>query len=275
MKKLSQNRRHVLGVSGGKDSSALAIYMRDKVPEMEYVFCDTGKELPETYEYLDRLEAFLGKKIERLNEKLGFDHWLDSFGGLLPSPQVRWCTRVLKIEPFQQYIGKDYAYNYIAIRADEDRTGYKPLKSADNQHILPVYPFKEDGITRSDVSQILEQNGLGLPDYYSWRTRSGCYFCFYQRKSEWVGLKENHPELFESSKGYEKKNLETGESYNWCKDESLEELEQPERIIKIKDRHEKSMTAAKKAKPNQRLMEVFGEVLDDEDDDEPCLICQK
>ena len=29
---------------------------------MEYAFCDTGKELPETYEFLDRLEAFLGKK---------------------------------------------------------------------------------------------------------------------------------------------------------------------------------------------------------------------
>ena len=54
--------RHILGLSGGKDSSALAIYMRDKVPKMEYAFCDTGKELPETYEFLDRLEAFLGKK---------------------------------------------------------------------------------------------------------------------------------------------------------------------------------------------------------------------
>ena len=41
--------RHVLGLSGGKDSSALAVYMKDKVPEMEYYFCDTGKELPETY----------------------------------------------------------------------------------------------------------------------------------------------------------------------------------------------------------------------------------
>ena len=59
--------RHILGLSGGKDSSALAIYMRDKVPEMEYAFCDTGKELPETYEFIDRLEAFLGKKINRLN----------------------------------------------------------------------------------------------------------------------------------------------------------------------------------------------------------------
>ena len=69
---MSGNRRHILGVSGGKDSSALAVYLRNKVPQMEYAFCDTGKELPETYEFLDRLEAFLGKKIERLNANRRF-----------------------------------------------------------------------------------------------------------------------------------------------------------------------------------------------------------
>ena len=66
---MEQKIRHILGLSGGKDSSALAIYMRDKVPEMEYAFCDTGKELPETYEFLDRLEAFLGEKIERFKRR--------------------------------------------------------------------------------------------------------------------------------------------------------------------------------------------------------------
>jgi hypothetical protein len=49
--------------------------------DMEYVFCDTDKELTETYKYLNRVEAFLGKKIVRLNAKAGFDHWLDVFGG--------------------------------------------------------------------------------------------------------------------------------------------------------------------------------------------------
>src|SRR5690242_20121083 len=68
--------RHILCMSGGKDSTALALYMRDRVPDMEYVFCDTDKELSETYEYLNRVEAFLGKKIIRLNAKAGFDHWL-------------------------------------------------------------------------------------------------------------------------------------------------------------------------------------------------------
>jgi len=61
--------RHICGISGGKDSSALAVYMRDRVPEMEYFFCDTGAELPETYEYLDKLETGLGKPIARLNAR--------------------------------------------------------------------------------------------------------------------------------------------------------------------------------------------------------------
>src|ERR1700734_750655 len=83
-----QSVRHVMGISGGKDSSALAIYMRGKVPEMEYFFCDTGSELPETYEYLQRLEAALGKPIARLNSERGFDHWLWVYQGALPSPQM-------------------------------------------------------------------------------------------------------------------------------------------------------------------------------------------
>ena len=64
---MGQKIRRLLGLSGGKDSSALAVYMRDRVPDMEYFFSDTGKELPETYEFLDRLEVFLGKPIARLN----------------------------------------------------------------------------------------------------------------------------------------------------------------------------------------------------------------
>ncbi len=291
---MAQKIRHLLGLSGGKDSSALAVYMRDRVPEMEYFFSDTGKELPETYQFLDRLEVFLGKPIARLNmerdpsENRDFDHWLTLYGGLLPSSQVRWCTVNLKIRPFEEYVGEDKAYNYIAIRADEDRVGYKPLKTAALRNIEPKYPFKEDGITKEDVYRILEESGLGLPDYYKWRTRSGCYFCFFQRKSEWVGLLEQHPDLFELAKGYEKFNEETGERFTWSQGESLEELSDPERIAEIKANTEKAIEDKRRAiaekkmtKPNQTLMqilspaEILTEVHDDEDDEEPCLICHK
>jgi len=261
--------RHILGLSGGKDSTALAIFLRDRLPQLEYVFCDTQKELPETYEYLDRLQAFLGKPIARLNANRGFDHWLEVYGGYLPSSRMRWCTRMLKIKPFEEYVGNDDVLSYIGIRADEDRSGYISTKA----NIKPVYPFKEAGIVEADVFRILEESGLGLPKYYEWRTRSGCYFCFFQRKKEWAGLKERHPDLFELAKTYEKFDEATGIRYTWNQSESLEELAQPERLADINRKHEEAMRTARR-QPSQRLFQIFSDALDDEDDTEPCLICQ-
>ena len=170
--------RHVLGISGGKDSSALAIYMRDRVPDMEYFFCDTGAELPETYEYLNRLEAALGKPIARLNADRDFDHWLEVYRGTLPSPQMRWCTKNLKIKPLEAWIGDDQ-------RSPTSRsapTSTARATSRTKPNITAVFPFIEDGIDHEGVMRILDEAGVGLPAYYEWRTRSGCYFCFFQRK---------------------------------------------------------------------------------------------
>jgi 3'-phosphoadenosine 5'-phosphosulfate sulfotransferase (PAPS reductase)/FAD synthetase len=267
-KTLNPPVRHILSLSGGKDSTALAIYMRDRVPEMEYVFCDTKKELPETYEYLDKIEALLGKNIVRLCAERGFDHWLEIFGNFLPSSQMRWCTKMLKIKPFEQYVGEDNIYMYIAIRADEDREAYISSKP----NIRPVYPFREDGVTRDDVFQILRESGLGLPKYYEWRTRSGCYFCFFQRKMEWVGLLENHPDLYELAMQYERDG-KAATGYTWCQSESLAGLRTAARIQQIKENHEKEMANENRHRPNRPLAEILEEVYDIEDDDEPCFFC--
>jgi 3'-phosphoadenosine 5'-phosphosulfate sulfotransferase (PAPS reductase)/FAD synthetase len=279
--------RHILSISGGKDSSALAIYMRDRDKwrerlskpigkpaekvNMEYAFCDTKEELAETYQYLDKLEAYLGRKIARLTvaDGEGFNYWLQIHGNYLPSPRMRWCTIQLKIKPFERFVGDDLVYSYIGIRGDEDREGYISKKN----NIIPVYPFKEDGIDKDDVIRILEESGAGLPDYYKWRTRSGCYFCFFQRKSEWIGLLENHPDLYEKAKSFEKLGELTGNRFTWSEGESLEELANPERIAEIKTNHEKAMKKEKKAKPNRPLVEILAEVLDAENDDVACNIC--
>jgi 3'-phosphoadenosine 5'-phosphosulfate sulfotransferase (PAPS reductase)/FAD synthetase len=265
----NEKRRHICLISGGKDSTALALYMRDEHPEidMEYVFCDTHKELPETYEYLTRIEAYLGKSITRLSSDLGdrgFDHWLTMFRGYLPSPQMRWCTRQLKIEPFEKHVGEDPVNLYIGIRADERREGYISTKP----NITPVFPFKENGITKIDVFRILEESGVGLPAYYQWRTRSGCFFCFFQRKSEWVGLLKTHPDLFAEAKEYEKPE----QDYTWVQAESLEDLSNPERIKEIlEDEARRKERASAKRKPST-LAEMFtGEF--DESDELGCLIC--
>jgi len=262
--------RHILSLSGGKDSTALAILMRDRIPEMEYIFCDTGEELPETYEYLDRLEVFLGKKINRLNPDRPFKHYLQVYRGVLPDARTRWCTRKLKIEPFEKFIGDDLCYSYVGIRADEQhRKGYISTKP----NIIAHYPFIEAGINKADVFRILEESGLGIPKYYEWRSRSGCYFCFFQQKIEWVGLLKNHEDLYEKAMEFEKVDHETGEGYTWNQKESLNELKtNPERQEEIKLDHLQYQERQKRQLKNQTLTQVFG-LGDVEGGDESCLIC--
>lgn len=262
--------RHILSLSGGKDSTALAVYMRDRVPEMEYVFCDTHKELQETYVYLDRLEAYLGKPITRLEDTRGFDHWLKVFRDFLPSSNMRWCTKMLKLKPFEEYVGDDPVRMYVGIRADEDRSGYVSTKP----NIEAVCPFKDDGIDHAGVMRILNESGIGLPTYYEWRTRSGCYFCFFQRKREWVELMRRHPTLFEMAKAYEKYDEETGKRYTWCQGESLTELSQPERVAEIDADHERRMKREATKQVNRPLLEVLDDVYGDQDTDGPCFMCQ-
>lgn len=263
--------RHIVLLSGGKDSTALALYLRDKRPEVEveYLFCDTHKELPETYEYLVRIEAYLGQPITRLSSGLaerGFDHWLKVYGDYLPAPSMRWCTKKLKIEPFEDYVGEDEVFLYVGIRADERREGYISTKP----NIKPLFPFKEDGIKKDDVVRILQESGVGLPEYYSWRTRSGCYFCFFQRKSEWVGLMEKHPDLFELAKGYEKPD----QSFTWIQNESLEGLAEPERIADIRRKAADNKARAMARRRPKNLAEAFGAPMDDDPDESVgCLIC--
>jgi hypothetical protein len=142
---------------------------------------------------------------------------------MLPSPKIRFCTRKAKIKPFQDWLnsGEDEPVTiYYGIRADEDRTGYVPV---DGQYV--EYPLQDLGIDRNGVYTILDAQGLRPPSFwwegmwhrvrsmigggwqdlfeqwqletlFSWRTRSNCSFCFFQRQYEIIGLLEHHPDLF-------------------------------------------------------------------------------
>jgi 3'-phosphoadenosine 5'-phosphosulfate sulfotransferase (PAPS reductase)/FAD synthetase len=247
--------RHVLGISGGRDSASLAIYMRQNHPEIDidYFFTDTGKELPEVYDYLYMLEGFLGKSILRLNPDHDFDFWLKKHNNFLPSAQARWCTVKMKLKPFEDWVRPMLAdgqrvTSYVAIRADENyREGY----SSSHDNLTVKLPFREDGIDKAGVIDILNNSGVGLPDYYDWRSRSGCTFCFFQQKIEWVRLKERHPGAFEEAMSYEKSAVDGGSPFTWCDGESLIELTKPERVAQIELDHEKRILRQRaKMQPN-------------------------
>lgn len=273
--------RHVLGLSGGRDSAALAVHMAQTRPdlEMEYFFTDTGKELPEVYEYLGRLEGFLGRPIERLNPDRDFDFWLKQYKSFLPSPRTRWCTRQLKIRPFEQWLwpsleAGDCIVSYVAIRADESyRDGY----ASTHANLSVSLPFREAGINKAGVIDILDASGLGLPHYYKWRSRSGCTFCFFQQKIEWVRLMERHPESFDEARSYEKNALEHGSPFTWSAGESLDELARPERVAQIKADHQKRVErAAARRKINPLRPHAEGLEIDDlYGQAKVCLSCHK
>jgi len=273
--------RHVLGLSGGRDSAALAVFMRQRHPEIdvEYFFTDTGKELPEVYDYLTRLEGYLGKPIRRLNPDRDFDYWLKSYKNYLPSAQSRWCTRQLKLRPFEAWVREflddgESVISYVAIRSDEDyREGYQSNKDK----LLIRLPFKDAGIDKAGVIEILDGSGLGLPEYYDWRTRSGCTFCFFQQKIEWVRLRERHPEAFEEAKRYEKTAMDHGSPFTWSNGESLSELECPKRQQEIREDHERRVARARAKlqanplRPNTELDDddIYGSAA------KACLTCHK
>jgi 3'-phosphoadenosine 5'-phosphosulfate sulfotransferase (PAPS reductase)/FAD synthetase len=271
--KESVRERHILNLSGGKDSTALAVFMRKEYPDLqlEYLFCDTGKELEETYSYLNRIEAGLGIKITRLNSEASFDHWWKVFGGYLPSPQMRWCTKLLKLKPFEKHVGDDPVVSYVGLRADEDRVGYISTK----ENIRAVFPFKEHGITYSGVMSLLEESGLGMPPYTVWgRTHSGCFFCFFQKPIEWVRLLETHPDQFDEAQSYEKISDEQGKTFTWSQTMPLSELRKPENVAAIKARYEERIRRARESRENKRLVDTLAGLEEHDDMPKACLICQ-
>lgn len=361
--------RHVLGISGGKDSAALAVYVKTKYPtiDLEFYTCDTGKELDETYQLIKNLEVYLGIKIELLqgaqnSSEDPFDHFLKMYGGFLPSSNARWCTKKLKLEPFEKYVNDDPVVSYVGIRGDEEREGYISTK----KNIQSIFPFRkniwsqdvirkllanqnleqliaisknidfgksqekaiqtisrkidpsftldyklnilldtdikafnhlvfeflkttnyplatessfplldnDEILIREDIFKILEESGVGVPAYYNKidfeingktgqyaRSRSGCFFCFFQQKIEWVWLYEQHPERFEKAMEYEKG------GYTWMQNESLEDLIKPERMAAIKEEYVKRMERKSKAK-SPYLVDIL-----DDAEGEGCAAC--
>jgi hypothetical protein len=217
--------RHIIPISG-KDSLWTAIIQkrRDSTLTYEYMFNDTRAELPETYEWLDKVEQYLNASIFKIGESLE-DIMYDQ--GILPSPRARYCTRMSKIYPMEHWIGKSPAYVYYGIRADErERVGY--VATNKKSKITPMYPLIDEDQKLYDVFEGLHAYNLLPPAFewsalidlvkrmlkekdtlltqlhpltfrqlFAWRSRTNCYFCFFQRRYEWIGLAEHHPRLFE------------------------------------------------------------------------------
>ena len=279
---------HLLSLSGGKDSTALAFFMKENMPDvfdkMELVFWDTEHELPELYDYLNKIEIFLGKPITRITPYVSFEHILQT-RHYLPHPACRWCTVEMKTKPFRKFVydkfknqGDGVVFLYIGIRFDEAHR-VKSSTSTDN-YINERFPFVDNCIGSKDVLQILENVGIGLADFYKWKRRSGCYFCFYQNKMDWLLLHEHHPELFQKAIDLELNNekIKRGGHFGWNYEMPLKEMIKPKMMKKIKTDYDRIYTKRQEKNANilsSKLINMYGDYLFD-DEDEPentCLFC--
>lgn len=195
---------YLLPVSGGADSSVLAILLHRRFPTIPFrlVFTDTLCEPASTYQALDRLEAYLGKKIERVMPKLGLFELIAHYNGFLPSAAgQRYCTRELKLVSFQKWIGQfadKTKWMFIGIRADEaDRLAFAIPE------VETVFPFVEMGVGRDMVFKILSET-VGIASTYRYRSRSGCFVCPFQTRQELVGLLQFSPSEFARGQTCEK-----------------------------------------------------------------------
>ena len=157
---------HILSLSGGKDSTALAFFMKENMPEIfektELVFYDTGCDLPETYDYLNKIEVFLKKNIVRVYPEKTFEHLL-TINRVLPSHFRRWCTVELKVRPSQRFIeekfkneGKGIVNLYVGIRKDEEhRKGILLISDLEKKFVRPKYPLIDYNIYKKNTTTIL------------------------------------------------------------------------------------------------------------------------
>ena len=177
--------RHVVGLSGGKDSSALALWLAENEPrDYEYICNKTGNELPEMVAHWARLEELLGKPIKPVC------YHTDLLGAIeevrmLPNFRARWCTRMLKIEPTIEYFATLPAGSvlYVGLRADEEER-----RGLFGEDITVRFPLREIGWRECDVWAYLDKRGVTIP------ARTDCAWCPYQRLHEWFDLWKNHPE---------------------------------------------------------------------------------
>lgn len=192
----------VVSVSGGKDSTACMIALREAGLPFRAVFADTGWEAPETYAYLDTLRGIFGPidVVQAASKGTGEasamrDRIIARAG--FPARKQRWCSRELKIDPIRLYhdmIGED-AVSVVGLRAEEsdERARLRELDDDDDWGgwvWRPLIAWSE-----RDVFEAHRRANVPLnPLYERGHNRVGCYPCIYSRKEEIRLIADYHPE---------------------------------------------------------------------------------
>lgn len=193
---MNTNRAHIVALSGGKDSTAMALRLAEVEPrDYTYVCTPTGNELPELNEHWDRLETMLGKPLIRLPGLGLMSLIVDQ--GMIPNHAARWCTRIIKLERYYKWLAdQPPSISYVGIRADEDHRAGMVFRDTDS--VIVDFPMQRWGWGLPEVQGYLEQRRVTIP------SRTDCALCFWQKIGEWYLLWRDHRALFDQGIAAEK-----------------------------------------------------------------------
>lgn len=191
---------HVLALSGGHDSTILSLELADREPRpYTYVCTPTGNELPEMYEHWRKLGTILGGRV--LPIMGGTLESVINAQGMLPNFRARFCTRIIKIEPYRAMLLAQAALgpvvSYVGLRADEP--GRAGGAYDDIPGVTMRFPLREWGWGEAQVQAGLAERGIECP----WRT--DCALCYHQRIGEWYELWRDHPDEWAKGEALEAK----------------------------------------------------------------------
>jgi len=188
-----------VAISGGADSTAMALLLNEQGLDFKLIFADTGAEFPENYLINTMLAREIGKELIVVNNGTFYQH-LVKFGYFLPAIKQRWCTRILKNIP-QNKVIKNEDFVYVGIRYDESHRAREGNK---------VYPLITAEMTKKEVKNLCKKYDL-LNPVYKWRTNVSCFCCPLQKKSDWIGLLDNYPSLYWLAERWELESIRLAE----------------------------------------------------------------
>jgi 3'-phosphoadenosine 5'-phosphosulfate sulfotransferase (PAPS reductase)/FAD synthetase len=185
--------KNIVAMSGGKDSTAMALLVAEQGLDFELLFTPAGNEPPELFDHVARIAKLVDKSLITISNR-DLDFWIREFNAL-PNFRQRWCTRLLKIEPAIAYLVRHPGSTLlIGLRADEeDREGLY------GEWARYRYPLREAGWGINDVWAYLERKGVTIPV----RRGGNCKLCFFQRIGEWYSLWRDDPEAWAEGEAYE------------------------------------------------------------------------